>query len=52
MQKFGVWIQKQQRYRVAKSLYNALLEKEPTLWIKAEIIICKENKGFALYKIS
>ena len=30
LQKFGVWIQKQLRYTISRSLYNMLLEEEPT----------------------
>ena len=30
LQKFGVWVQKQQRYTIARSLYDALLEDKPT----------------------
>lgn len=29
LQKFGIWIQRQQRYSIARSLYDMLLEKEP-----------------------
>lgn len=29
LQKFGIWIQKQQRYPIARLLYDALLEEEP-----------------------
>ena len=30
LQKFGVWVQKQQKYTIARSLYNTLLEEQPT----------------------
>lgn len=30
LQKFGVWIKKQPRYTISKSLYDVLLEKKPT----------------------
>lgn len=51
MQKFGLWIQKQQKYPITRSLYNALLEKEPIDWTEAEIIACKLKKKFAFYYI-
>ena len=40
LRKFGVWIRRQQRYPIARSLYDALLEEEPTEWTEAEIIAC------------
>ena len=51
MQKFGVWIQKQQRYTIARSLYNVLLEEEPTDWMEIEIMACKPKEKFAFYYI-
>lgn len=37
---------------MARLLYNILLEEKPIKWIEKEIIVCKENKNFDLYKIS
>lgn len=30
LQRFGIWIQKQQKYTITKSLYEVLLEEVPT----------------------
>ena len=52
LRKYGVWVRKQQRYTIARSLHEVLLEEEPTPWTEAEIIACEENEDFASYKIS
>ena len=52
LRKFGVWIRKQQRITIARSLYEALLEEEPKAWTEAEIIACEEKEEFASYQIS
>lgn len=51
LQKYSVWVQKQQRYTIARSLYDALLEEEPTDWTEIEIMACKLKKKFAFYYI-
>ena len=51
LRKFGVWIRKQQRYTIARSLYDALLEGEPTEWTEEEIISCKIKEEFGSYHI-
>ena len=30
LRKYGVWVRKQQRYNIARSLHEVLLEEEPT----------------------
>lgn len=52
LQKFVVWIQKQQRYTITRLLYKALLKEKPTDQTKAEIIAYKKREKFALYQIS
>ena len=52
LRKYGVWVRKQQRYTIARSLYEVLLEEEPTSWTEAEITACEENEEFASYQIS
>ena len=51
LRKFGVWVRKQQRYTIARSLYDALLEEEPTDWTETEIMACKPKEEFASYYI-
>ena len=52
LRKYGVWVQKQQRYTIARSLYEVLLEEGPTPWTEAEIVACEEKEEFASYQIS
>ena len=52
LRKYGVWVRKQQRYTIARSLHEVLLEEEPTPWTEAEIIACEEKEEFASYQIS
>ncbi len=52
LRKFGVWIRKQKSLTIARSLYEALLEEQPTEWTEAEIMACKEKEEFASYQIS
>ena len=51
LRKRGVWIEKS-RTTIARSLFNALQEEEPTPWTEAEIIACEEKEEFASYQIS
>ena len=51
LQKYGIWVQKQQRYTIARLLYDTLLEEEPTDWTETEIMACKPKEKFAFYYI-
>ena len=44
LRKFGVWIRKQQRFTIARSLYEALIEEEPTPWTEADIMACLDKE--------
>ena len=52
LRKYGVWVRKQQRYTIARSIHDLLLEEEPTPWTEAEITACEEDENFDSYKIS
>ncbi len=52
LRKHGVWIRKQQRYNIARSLYEALLEEVPTDWTEEELIECEDKEKFASFRIS
>ena len=45
-------IRKQQRFTIARSLYEALLEEEPTAWTEEEIKACLKKEEFASYQIN
>ncbi len=51
LRKYGVWVRKQQRYPIARSLYDALLEEEPTKWTEEEKTACEEDENLYSYKI-
>ncbi len=52
LQKYGVWVQKQQRYTITRSLYEVLFEEKPTPWTETKIIACEKKEEFALYHIN
>lgn len=43
----GVWILKQSRTSIAKSLHNTLLEEEATPWTEEEVKRCYDNEKFS-----
>lgn len=51
LQKYGIRIQKQPKYLIARSLYDALLEEELKDWIEAMIMVYKLKDEFAFYYI-
>ena len=52
LQKFGVLIQKQERYNISKALYKALLEEVPIDWMEEKLMRYKNKENFALFRIS
>lgn len=51
LRKFGVKLQKQERYNITRILYKILLEKESTFSTVAEIMACHLKENFVLYYI-
>lgn len=52
LQKFGVWIQKQQKYTIAKSPYELLLKEVLTEWTEKKLIKCENKEKFASFWIN
>lgn len=52
LQKFGIWIPKQERFNIARILYKGLLKKEPTNWTEEELMKFKDKEKFISFQIN